>query len=201
MRTSHRQRVFGTALALAGVLGVPGGCREEVRVVKWNPMLGNLPGAVSGTPVTSDRPGYVDPTKIPIDQLVKVDADGKKTLIAKTGRHLMIHIYNTVQDNDAPLFVDQVLSDMTKRECYQRGVDPREVFNELKRRWNDVQDLFNAMPGGEYTPGAIVKPVGAGVQRVFIQGPITRGLAWTGFDMVMEHGEWRLRWFVPAGSE
>lgn len=60
------------------------GC--ETRVVRYNPILGGLPGAESGRPVVRDFGDYRDPTIISEDQLVQEQPDGKKTLIARTGK-------------------------------------------------------------------------------------------------------------------
>ncbi len=168
----------------------------EKRVVRYNPMLGGLPNVESGTPIVRGDRGYIDPTAVPEDKLVVEDpVTKKKTLTAKSGRHLMIHIYNTLKDNDKDTFVREVLSSQTKAECHARGVDPGETFEELKSRHDDIIALFNAMPAAEYTPGAITKPLGRKEQRVMLQGLAARDLAWTGIDMVMEQGNWKLRWF------
>jgi hypothetical protein len=34
------------------------------------------------------------------------------------------------------------------------------------------------------------------VQRVELDGLAAKGLFWTGFDMVQERGNWKLRWMV-----
>jgi hypothetical protein len=171
------------------------GCVEE-RIVNYRPMLGGLPGAESGTPVTGVPGRTMDPAAVPDDKLVIENKDGSKTLIARTGRHLMVHIHNTLAAGDEQLFLDQVLSKRTKEEYYDRGMDPREAYRTLRERRQDIDMLFDAMPMGEYTPGFFLRPVGGGVQRLEVQGPGARELTWTGFDMVMENGNFRLRWFV-----
>ena len=105
-------RYITTALA---VLVIFAGCERETRVVRWDPMLGNLPNAESGTPFTRDTSKFIDPTKIAGDKLVLEDERGKKTLLAKTGRHLMTHIYNCIANEERDLFTEQVLSEMTKK--------------------------------------------------------------------------------------
>jgi len=178
---------------------VPAAC--ESRVVRYNPMLGGLPGSESGTPIVRDQGDYQDPTRVADEQIVLEDATGKKTLIAKTGRHLMIHIHQTLEHNDKALFVDQVLSDITRREYYTRGLDPGAAFDVVLKRREDVLNLFDAIPAGEFTPGVFMRSVGGGVQRIEVDGVLARGLRWTGMDMVMEGGNWKLRWFVtPRGS-
>lgn len=171
-------------------------CKTETKVVKYHPMLGGLPGAESSMPIVRDD-NYKDPTVVPEDKLsVEDPVTHKKTLTAKCGRHLMVHIYNALSQNDKATFVDQILSTVTKEECAQRGVDPGACFDELVRRKDDVVALFNAMPGGEFTPGVYVENLGPKAERIQVQGLAAKDLTWTGMDMVMEKGNWKLRWFV-----
>lgn len=174
------------------------GCATRTRVVKYNPLLGGLPGAESQTPIVRDLGEYQDPTAISPDKLVTEEEPGKKRLVARTGRHLMIHIYNTLDKGDKELFVREVLSKATKAECFERGVVPGDAFDYLVSRREDIDELFAMMPGGEHTPGVFVQPVGGGAQRIEVTGMGTEKLAWTGFDMVMEGGNWKLRWFTSG---
>jgi hypothetical protein len=159
-------------------------------------MLGGLPNAESNTPVVR-ADNYKDPTVVPADKLVIEDpVTKKKTLTAKTGRHLMTHIYNALAQNDKETFVSQILSSQTKQECAEKSVDPGACFDELMLRKDDVVALFNAMPAGEFTPGVYVRNMGPKAERIQIEGLAAKDLAWTGMDMVMEKGNWKLRWFV-----
>lgn len=167
----------------------------EERIVANHPMLGGLPGAETGTPVTAPPGKTGDPTGV-AGKLRQVDQDGKVTLIARAPRHLMKHIYDTLFDNQPQIFLEQVLSEATKDEYYGRGVDVMEAFNTLREHKEDIHALFNAMPRGEQTPGLFIEPAGAGAQRLCVYGRAARGLRWNGFDMVMEKGNWKLRWFV-----
>jgi len=164
--------------------------------VHRHPLLGGLPGSETTGVVTGPAGEYADPTRVPDGQIVRENADKSKTLIAKTGRHLMVHIYNCIADDDAKLFTDQVLSEMTKGDYYERGLDPRGAFDTIKARREDVVKLFAAMPAGEFTPGLMAENVDTNVRRVNLTGAAAKGLSWTGFDMVMEKGNWKLRWFV-----
>lgn len=186
-------RCFSIAV---GALLVLGACETQTRVVKYNPFLGGLPGAESGSTIVRDLGDYADPTVIPPDKLVEEPEPGKKVLHAKTGRHLMIHIHNTLKNDERELFVSQVLSAVTRAECLERGIDPGDAFDYLKTREDDIAALFNMMPDGEQTPGVIAKPLGPNERRVQVTGAGLGDLYWTGFDMVMEKGNWRLRWFV-----
>jgi len=175
------------------------GC--EKRVVRYNPFLGGLPNSESSTPVIRGDLNYIDPTAVPEDQLVVEDpATKKKTLTTRSGRHLMVHIYNAIKDKDKATFVDQILSSVTKAECAARGVDPGDTFEEIMRRRDDVVALFNAMPNGEFTPGIYLRKLAPKSQRIEVQGLAAQELAWTGMDMVMESGNWKLRWFYGPGE-
>jgi hypothetical protein len=184
-------------VSVAFALAILSAC-TETRVVRYNPILGDLPGAESGTPVVRDLGGYKDPGEVPDDELQKTLPDGKVLLFAKTGKHLMNHIHNTLEADDKKLFVSQVLSQLTKRECIERNVDPGECFEILKAHREDIDALFDRMPGAERTPGVFPMPLGGNVTRVELGPKSDGGLLWGGFDMVMEHGNYRLRWFVPA---
>jgi hypothetical protein len=192
--SSGKRRV---ALPFAWAALLFGGCAGcEKRVVRYNPFLGGLPNSESTTPVIRGDMNYIDPTIVPEDKLVVEDpVTKKKTLTTRSGRHLMVHIYNAIKDKDKRTFVDQILSSQTKAECAARGVDPGDTFEEVMRRRDDAVALFNAMPNGEFTPGVYVRKLAAKSQRIELQGLAAQDLSWTGIDMVMESGNWKLRWF------
>jgi hypothetical protein len=63
---------------------------------------------------------------------------------------------------------------------------------------DDIIDFFNAVPQGENTPGVFLRPKGGKVFRMQATGLGARGLKVIAMDMVMEKGNWKLRWFVPG---
>jgi hypothetical protein len=191
-----------TALGFAAIACVSllVGCQQERKVVKWNPMLGNVAGAQSGMPVVRDYGEYSDPTKVPDNKIRVEDEQGKPLLLAKSGRHLMSHIYITLRDDEKELFTQQVLSERTRDEFRANGLDEGEAFDRLKARFEDIRMLFDLMPYAEYTPGVRSTRIDTRVQRVEIKGIAAQGLYWGGFDMVLEKGNWKLRWFVPGSN-
>lgn len=192
-----RERLAGVARGLAPVVMATVLWACETRVVSHNSFLTGLQGSEQQLPSRRKLGDYADPTLVREDLLVKEDPKtGARTLTARSGRHLMIHIYTCVDQDDAELFVKEVLSEGTRRAFIERGVDPREGFRRLQDHQEDLQKLFSQMPAGEYTPGLFLKPQGGGVQRVELDGLAAKGLYWTGFDMVQERGSWRLRWMV-----
>ncbi|HLO41586.1 MAG TPA: hypothetical protein VK176_11230 [Phycisphaerales bacterium] len=201
-RTPGLPRPRGFAAVPASLLAaLVCGCEPETRIVYNRPFLGSLPGAESSTAISRFPKGYKDPTYIPDEQLVIKDAMGKPAeLRARTARHLMMHIYSTLMNSQETLFVEQVLSEKTRSEYYQRGLQPSEAFKLMQEHAGDILTLFDRMPMGESTPGLFLQPVGGGVQRLVVQGLAAKDLYWTGFDMVMEKGNWKLVWFVPGDA-
>lgn len=122
--------------------------------------------------------------------------DGSKTLQSKTGLQLMYHIQSTLMDDEKDLFVEQVLSEITRSEYRDRGLDPAEAFVRLKKHERDIAKLFSRMPLGENSPNVLMEPLGNNMFRVRVTGPAARDVRYRGFDMVLEGGNWRLRWFL-----
>jgi hypothetical protein len=103
-------------------------------------------------------------------------------------------------EEERELFLSQVLSDMTTGEFRQRGVVPGEAWERVRRLEDDIVDLFNSLPYGENTPGVFLRNMGGKVFRMEATGLGRRGLRLVAMDMVMEGGNWKLRWFVPAAG-
>lgn len=176
------------------------GCQEE-RIVAYHHPFEGLPNVTGGLATGPVRVNAMDPRIVPEDRLFIEHEDGSRTLIMRSGRHLMVHIYNALADDDADIFAEQILSSLTRAEYVERGLDPRQALADLRARQRDMLALFNLMPEGENSAGAMWTRLGrAGpdnlpVVRLSISGPQTRDLGWNFMDMVMEKGNWRLRWF------
>lgn len=180
------------------LLAIPG-CTYE-KVVNYKPFFTGLEGARHGTaPVqdASQRPG-LGGTGDP--RIVIENPDGSITLISRSGRHLMTHISRTLRDNEPVLFTEQLLSDLTRMEYEERGLDPVEAFNTLKKHEEELRIFFARMPFGEQSPHVIMEKIGQKMYRVRLTGQAARDLQWTYMDMVLESGQWRLRWFGPVAE-
>jgi hypothetical protein len=196
----------GRALVLA-ILTFPLGCQPEEKIVRYKPFFTGLEGMTSQTaPVLEPPPAVAaatpeaatdeeDPTA---HQLAIKNRDGSVMLIARTGRHLIYHIQKTLEDEDADLFARQVLCQRTRREFEERGLDPKDAYAVCKAQERELALLFSRMPMGEHSPNVLMEDLGGNTFRVKLTGKSRDGLKrWTGFDMVLEQGNWRLRWFVP----
>jgi hypothetical protein len=194
------------------------GCQVEQRVIRKKQWFEGLPGVEQGgQPVRADAPDAPSTPlastgpQIPENKLREVvpaspNAPAQVTLISRTGRHLLVHIYETLRDNERELFAEQVLSERTREEFLSRGFSATDAFDLLKAQEEQVVTLLQQIPDAEATPGVRMLAVGNRVQRVLLGAnamasqQLSPGLV--GIDMVMERGSWRLRWFVPgAGYE
>lgn len=191
-RTAVRCLVLGVA-ALG--LTTPG-CVEE-RVVSRKGLLTSLPGAQTGGIPDGRNITRADILRTPIDGIRQKHEDGSVILYAKSVQHLMSHIVQTVQNDEAELFTQQVLSSKTRQEFVVRGYDPTEAYKEIVRRRRDVFRLFNTMPFGERTPGLFLQPLAERNQfRLRLPKSSWGDLRWTGIDVVFEDGNYRLLWFT-----
>ena len=169
-------------------------CEQEKRVVYSRSLLGGISGNRTGASDFDNRSGQ---TASATEQKTIIDnPDGTKTLLARNPKHLMNHIFYTLREDKADLFVTQVLSKRTRDEYASRGLDPKLAFEELKSRQKDMLDLFKAMPMANQTPGVFIENIGDGVMRMNAEQRIAMDLKWKGIDMVMERGNYKLLWFV-----
>lgn len=192
-----RRATTGFAAVMLGLLLGTTGC--ETKIVRYNPPLAGLPGAQTGQRPVLDS--SLKSSASGIDKQASAEpiienADGTKTLISRSGQDLMFHIARTMREDDEKLFTEQVLSEMTKDEFYERGYNPKIAFEEIKRRHEDVEKLFKVLPAGELTPGVLLEPVGVNIMRVRVHYHDPADLPWCGFDMRLEGPNWKLRWFV-----
>lgn len=185
----------------AVILGLAfAGCQE---VVLSERPKNDLFGRLSGSPKERARPvpggtSDLDPSLMP--PIRQVLPDGTIVLRARTARDLMVHVRRALVDADEALerelFVEQVLSDTTRAEYEDRGLDPGQAFDTLRARREDVLLLFNRIgPLAENSPQVILQKVGENIIRLKVTGMAADGLSWTFMDMSNEGGNWRLRWF------
>jgi hypothetical protein len=171
-------------------------CERTISEKAVNPMFGGLQGTKTQVqrkerePVGIGAPGEADPDRIVIE-----NPDGSVTLISRRASHLMSHIQRTLARDEVELFTEQVLSERTRAEYRERGLDPAEAFDTLKERMADIAQLFSRMPFGEASPSVIMSKVDDNTLRLKLTGAGTRDLHWTSMDMVLEDGHYRLRWF------
>ncbi len=182
-------------LAIAILVLVLGGCATETRILT-PPLMSRIPGATtSGEYERTTKPGEQQAVQASEKTLLE-KPDGSKYMVAHNGRELMLNILKCFEDELPELFVRDVLCSVTKAEYADRGLDPVEAYHTLRKRRADIMLLFERIPGGEFTPGMLVKTVGRNMFRLELTGKFTSGLPYTGMDMMYENGNYRLRWFL-----
>ncbi len=187
-------RILLMVLVVVASMGTVG-C-TQTRVIRAHTPMAGLPGATGGLRVGTKLQGYIDPTATPGGRNFILRDDGEVELIAKTGDHLLKHLSGVVRTRNKQMFVDQLLSEVTKQEFIDRGLEPGLAFDMLVEREADFRAMRSRMSLGERTPGVSMYKLGKRVYRVKATGLATRGLAWIGYDMVFERGNWKLRWFI-----
>lgn len=168
-------------------------CQRTISEKAVNPMFGGLQGAQARVARKEREPVGIGATEP--DRIVIENPDGSVTLISRRGAHLMSHIQRTLAHDEEELFVEQVLSERTKAEYRERGLEPAEAFATLKERSADISLLFSRMPFGEASPDVIMSTLDDKTLRLTLTGAGARDLHWTTMDMVLERGSYRLRWF------
>lgn len=178
-----------------------GGCQEVVlNESPKNDLFGRLGGSPTSRAarVSPDARRGIDPDlRTPIREEMP---DGEIILRSRTARDLMAHIQRALTDREQELerelFAEYLLSDMTRAEYEGRQLDPDQAYQTLLARRDDVLLLFNRIgPMGQNSPQVIMQSLGNNVIRLQVTGLAREGLRWTFMDMVMEGGNWRLRWF------
>jgi len=172
------------------------GCTYE-KIISRSSLLSGLEGAESKIPEKKSTRTVPPILRTPAGGIRIENEDGSITLYAKSVRQLMTQITTTLRDDEPDLFINQVLSKVTKQEFYERGLDPKLAYDELVSRQRDIYKLFYYIPMGEYTPGIYLENVGKNTFRLKLSRARNQSLYWTGIDAVFEDGNYRLRWFVP----
>lgn len=192
-----RPRCGCVALVLP-VLLLLAACGTETRVIRYDPFLSRVPGAEGGKPPVGlafeplDK--LAEQSGKPEEIVIK-NADGSVKLVAKQIRHVMVHLFNTLRDEDADLLYEQVVSSATKRHFEAEKPDARaHILSFLKEHEEDISTLFARMPAAEQSPGVRLTKTDEKVFKLELMGSPTRGLRFTALWLVMERGQWRFYW-------
>ena len=179
---------------MLGVVGGVSACTYEKEVAS-NPFFSGIEGAKL-PPVPRENLGRgADPTALPLDQQRIENEDGTITLQARSPRHLMRHIYETLHNGEQDLFMEQVLSKATVQEFIDHNTPPEQAYSMLQDHLEDIDKLFARMPMAQNTPNATLETIGPGMHRLKLVQGVGRDLLWQGFDMIYEDGNERLLWF------
>ena len=196
------------ALTIATTLSL--GCESERKIISIRGGLSGIRGAQGQDLAESeriDRPrsaAYSDLAAQQRDQANR-DAeaadqqslrithdDGQITLIMTSPRHVVMHLRQTLTQNEPELLFDQVLSGRAKSVYAEQGLDPHAAVDFLFENRLDVLKMLQRMPQGEFTPGMFLKKIGPSAYRLELSGANGQGLRLRHLDVVWEQGVCRL---------
>ncbi len=199
-RTLSTQSKYPPRLALPLVvlvtLALLPACTPYQREISRSGILTKLKDQQSGTRGTTDPTSLSVIFAVPEGKIRIEDEDGNVTLYAKSVKHLMNHIIYALENNERELFTEQILSQITKDEFADRGLDPGIAYDQLIKHKRDVYKVFQFMPMGERTPGLYLKPIGDNLFRLATSRAGHKDLLWIGIDVSFENINYKLRWFV-----
>ncbi|MFM9957306.1 MAG: hypothetical protein ACKVZJ_04470 [Phycisphaerales bacterium] len=194
---------------LAAIAVLLGACQTEEKVVSVKGGFGGLarlPGASSQLPLDAVGPSAADSTDR-WSQLLGKDNKGKPVeghalrrelddggvlLVARSPRELIVHLYETLRDNELELLEEQVISQRTKQAYMAERKTPKDAVAWLVEHREDVEALLATMPAGEQTPGVLMKPLGNNAFRLSSADAPSLGLKLRRLDLVIEQGRFRL---------
>ncbi len=203
-----RVLVYALPCGLWAVLAA--GCAPEERVVNYTPFFDGLEGAGGARRVRDgvvagqegDGAGTTDPTAsadaLP-QELVQTTPEGKKRIVSRSVRHVMVHLATLLNEGDDDTLYEQLLADHTKRHFAEQGKDARaESLAYFKGHREEIMALFARMPMAERSPGVLLEPAGGtATGRLFklrLQGTAARGVMFTDLWLAVEKGQWKLVW-------
>jgi len=197
-------------LVAASLWAASGGCVEE-RVVSVRGNLQSLSGASGGyqlgpdakrspsrdfesTLAKADESAGRSAPGEPIEgrPLRRLMPDGSILLISRSPRHVMIHLFETLRDEEDELLLNQVVSKRLREQYEERGEDPRQIVRELRRERREIVKLMTSMPMAEQTPGALMRTTGRNVFEVTAPGGPALDQKFKRLSVVIEQGSFRL---------
>ncbi len=168
--------------------------------------LARLPGATSNLPLDAVGPSAEDSTERwrellgdtapgePVEghALRRRLEDGTVVLVSRSPRELILHLYETLRDNELELLEEQVISQRAKQAYLASRKSPKDAVAWLVKHRKDVEELLATMPAGEQTPGVFMKPLGNNAFRLNSADAAALGLKLRRVDVVVEQGRFRL---------
>jgi len=174
-------------------------CTAEETVTKYRPFFTGIQGAEFSTDPINPSKGYTDPTAVADNRIVIEHDDGRRTFIARSPRHVMVHV-EALLDEDEPrsdqALLDQLISEKTKEFYRSEGKDPIAFIADLRSRRKDVAKAFGRMPMGEHTPTVLIDQPGDNIWVLRITGAAGKGLVFTKVWFRLEGTQWKLMWMV-----
>ncbi|MEC9374068.1 MAG: hypothetical protein VYC34_09495 [Planctomycetota bacterium] len=199
-----RRSILPLALALFTLAA----CQPKERTVAVRGMLSGLPGADKDLSRSSQSPGASEslrdiaptappptdnagqPLDKPRNPLRVENEDGTIELLSFAPRHIVANLRETLLNEEYDLIYEQIISDRTKNEYIERGLDPLEARDFFQKRRRDILQFLARMPMGELTPGLFMRHIGGQVYRLEL--PNRANTRFIRLDFTWEHGVCKL---------
>jgi hypothetical protein len=134
--------------------------------------------------------------KQPVEELLRVDERGKRTIVSTAPRHVVAHMRRLLVSGDEDLDLwDQVISQQTKRRIVMEGGKLEDLVPGLKSSGDELLKLLEAMPSGELSMSTEL--VRAGDERWVLRlrsSPLTKHLEFTRLWLVRENRVYKFLW-------
>lgn len=181
-------------------------CKDEPRVMNFTPFFNGLEGAVGAKAVrngVAEGEGVEGGPAVDLtassdarpEDLVKAGPDGKKVIVSRTIRHVMVHLSTLLSEGDDDTLFGQLLADYTKAHFAAQGKDARaESLAYLKNNREDIMALFGRMPMAERSPGVMLEQSDGKLFRLALRGTAAKGMRMSELWITMEKGQWKLVW-------
>lgn len=131
-----------------------------------------------------------------VEELVRVDPRGKRTIVSAAPRHVVAHLRRLLVSPEEDLDLwDQVVSQQTKRRIVSEGGKLEDLVPGLKSAGDDLLKMLEAMPSGELSLSAEL--VNAGEDRFVLRlrkSPLTNHLQVTRLWLVRENRVYKFLW-------
>ena len=125
-------------------------------------------------------------------RLVDPNDPTKATLILRSPQHVVIQLFETLNNKEYDLLYEQVLSDKLKQNYREQFRDPHEAVDYLVRNQRDVRKLIATMPAADQTPGLYLQPLGDNMFRIEAPGRGALDMKFQTLDLILESGQFRL---------
>lgn len=199
---------FSIALALALVFSL--GCEMDRRVISVRGGLSGIEGAQGQELAESQRvarprsgafaelasqqreQASLDTENTNPRSLRITQPDGQTTLIMTSPRHVVLHLRQTLLQDEPELLFEQVLSDRAKKAYIEQGLDPHDAVDFLFEHRREILTMLQRMPQGELSPGMYLNKIGPSAYRLELSGASGQGLKFRRLDIVWERGICRL---------
>ena len=118
--------------------------------------------------------------------------DGSTHLVSRAPAHLVLHLIQTLQQQEHDLLFEQLISEHTKSLLEDRGRDPREAIDYLVENEADVREALLALRGGADAPGIRLRSFGGNRYRLESSGRSGSARRFGSLDIRIEKGRFVL---------